>query len=73
MGPLVRVLRLVDNEKKPAMRYINEATERAKETIMKSFDPKEDEYKKIFKIRNRKWECHVLNPKFFYGNSISRV
>ncbi|CAL9078810.1 unnamed protein product [Musa textilis] len=30
MGPLVRVLRLVDNENKLAMRYIYEAIDRAK-------------------------------------------
>ena len=31
MGPLVSVLRLVDNEKKPAMDFIYEAIDRAKE------------------------------------------
>nr|KYP35509.1 hypothetical protein KK1_043451 [Cajanus cajan] len=38
MGPIVRVLRLVDNEKKPAMGYIYEAMERAKEAIQNSFN-----------------------------------
>jgi len=38
--PLVKVLRLVDNEKKPAMGYIYEAMDRAKETIEKSFSNK---------------------------------
>ena len=33
MGPIVKVLRLVDNEKKPAMGYIYEAMERAKLAI----------------------------------------
>ncbi|XP_020206248.1 uncharacterized protein LOC109791366 [Cajanus cajan] len=36
MGPIVRVLRLVDNEKKPAMGYIYEAMERAKERLSRS-------------------------------------
>lgn len=33
MAPLVRVLRLVDSEKKPAMGYIYEEMEKAKETL----------------------------------------
>ncbi|KAH7691805.1 Ribonuclease H-like protein [Dioscorea alata] len=84
MGPLVRVLRLLNNEKKLAMGYIYiyiyiyEAMDRAKETLSKSFDKKEDKYKKIFEIIDCRWECqlhhplhaagHMLNPEFFYGN-----
>ncbi|KAJ9552901.1 hypothetical protein OSB04_016946 [Centaurea solstitialis] len=41
-GPLVKVLRLVDGEKKPAMGYIYEAMDRAKEAIAKSFNNIED-------------------------------
>ncbi|KAL4371964.1 uncharacterized protein [Arachis hypogaea] len=37
MGLLVQVLRLFDGEKKPSMRYIYEAMEKAKECIMKTF------------------------------------
>ncbi|XP_025617245.1 uncharacterized protein [Arachis hypogaea] len=37
IGPLVRVLRLVDGEKKPPMRYIYEAMEKAKECVVKTF------------------------------------
>lgn len=76
-GPLVRVLRLVDGEKKPAMGYIYEAMDRAKEAIMKSFD-KEDRYEDIFEIIDKRWECQLhqplhaagyyLNPEFFYAN-----
>ena len=40
MAPLVKVLHLVDSEKKPAMGYIYEAMEKAKEAIMKSFENK---------------------------------
>ncbi|KAG7533363.1 hypothetical protein ISN45_Aa08g009970 [Arabidopsis thaliana x Arabidopsis arenosa] len=36
-GPLVKVLRLVDGEKKPAMVYIYEAVDRAKESIASTF------------------------------------
>ncbi|CAL9085775.1 unnamed protein product [Musa textilis] len=76
MGPLVRVLRLVDNENKPAMRYIYEVMDRAKETIKRSFNENEEKYKKIFTIIDERWNCQLhrplhavgfyLNPEFFY-------
>ncbi|KAL0011329.1 hypothetical protein SO802_006437 [Lithocarpus litseifolius] len=76
MGPLVQVLRLVDNERKPAMGYIYEAMDRAKEAIIKAFNENEERYSNIFKIIDERWECqlhrplhaagHVLNPEYFY-------
>ncbi|XP_028077965.1 uncharacterized protein LOC114279882 [Camellia sinensis] len=47
-GPLVKMFRLVDTEKKPLMRYIYEAMDRAKECIASSFDHKEEKYNEIF-------------------------
>ncbi|KAE8657940.1 hypothetical protein F3Y22_tig00116976pilonHSYRG00151 [Hibiscus syriacus] len=47
-GPLVKVLRMVDVDKKPAMGYIYESMDRAKETIALSFLHKEEHYKKAF-------------------------
>ena len=38
MDPLVRVLRLADNENKSTMRYIYKAMDRANETIQKLFN-----------------------------------
>ncbi|KAJ1442779.1 Ribonuclease H-like superfamily [Sesbania bispinosa] len=80
MGPLVRVLRLVHNEKKLAMDYIYEAMDRDKEAIQKSFNENEDKYKEIFVIIDIRWECqlhhplhsagHFLNPKYFYRNQM---
>ncbi|KAL8532011.1 hypothetical protein ACS0TY_008567 [Phlomoides rotata] len=77
-SPLVRVLRLVDGERKPAMGYIYEAMDRAKETIMKAFDNKEYEYRDAFEIIDKRWSCQLhkplhaagffLNPEFFYKN-----
>ncbi|CAH1447076.1 unnamed protein product [Lactuca virosa] len=77
-GPLVKVLRMVDGEKKPAMGYIYEAMDRAKETISKSFLYKEKEYEKAFKFIDDRWQCqlhrplhaagHYLNPEIFYAN-----
>ncbi|KAJ1431394.1 Ribonuclease H-like superfamily [Sesbania bispinosa] len=77
MAPLVKVLRLVDSEKKPAMGYIYEAMDKAKETIMKSFK-NESKYKDVFAIIDKRWDIqlyrplhatgHFLNPEFFYTN-----
>ena len=78
MAPLVRVLRLVDSERKPAMGYIYEAMDKAKEAIMKSFKNNESKYKEVFEIIDNRWNCqlhrplhaagHFLNPEFFYDN-----
>ncbi|XP_042437047.1 uncharacterized protein LOC122023012 [Zingiber officinale] len=56
IGAKVRVLRLVDGERKPAMGYIYEAMDRAKEIIMKAFKEKEEKYKEVFEIINARWE-----------------
>ncbi|KAH6778511.1 hAT dimerization domain-containing protein / transposase-like protein [Perilla frutescens var. frutescens] len=76
VGPLVKVLQMVDGDKKPAMGYMYEAMDRAKETIAKSFKMKEDEYKEAFKIIDHRWECQLhrplhatgyfLNPSIYY-------
>ena len=80
---LVRVLRLVDDERKPAMDYIYEAMDRAKEIIMKAFKEKEEKYKEVFEIIDKRWECqlhrplhaagHYLNPEFFYSYTDSNI
>ena len=78
-GPLVRVLRLVDGEKKPAMGYIYEAMDRAKEAIIKAFNEKKEKYSEVFKIIDDRWESQLhrplhaagyyLNPEFFYSHT----
>lgn len=77
MGPLVKVLRLVDNEKKPAMGYIYHAMLEAKELITKNFNNNESKYKEIIDIVDRRWSIQLhhplhaagyyLNPKYFYS------
>ncbi|WOL10780.1 hypothetical protein Cni_G19539 [Canna indica] len=78
MGPLVRVLHLVDNERKPTMSYLYEAMDRANEAITSAFNGREEKYKDIFKIIDDIWECqlhhplhavgHFLNLRFFYDD-----
>ncbi|RVW19250.1 hypothetical protein CK203_095877 [Vitis vinifera] len=75
-GPLVRVLRLVDGEKKAPMGYIYEAMNRAKDAIVRIFNGNEEKYKEIFNIIDKRWEIQLhrplhaagyfLNPEFFY-------
>ena len=53
-GPLVHVLHLVDGEKKAHMGYIYEAMNRAKDTIVRSFNGNEEKYKEIFNIIDKR-------------------
>ncbi|KAH1077183.1 hypothetical protein GLYMA_19G102600v4 [Glycine max] len=62
MAPLVKVLRLVDGERKPAMGYIYEAMDKAKETIIKSFNNNESKYKDVFAIIDKRWNCQLHRP-----------
>lgn len=76
-GPLVKVLRMVDGEKKPAMGYIYEAMDRAKESIANTFNGREESYKRAFEIIDERWNCQLhhplhaagyfLNPEFQYN------
>ncbi|XP_038695504.1 uncharacterized protein LOC119992784 [Tripterygium wilfordii] len=54
--PLVEVLRLVDFEKKPAMGYIYNAMDKAKEEIAKNLGGELADYKEIWDIIDEKWE-----------------
>ncbi|KAH1127336.1 hypothetical protein GLYMA_06G237100v4 [Glycine max] len=71
MAPLVKVLRLVDGERKPAMGYIYEAMDKAKETIIKSFNNNEKffydntDLEFDFEVTNGLFECiKKLIPQF---------
>jgi len=60
------------------MGYIYEIMEKAKETIMKSFNNNESKYKDIFTIIDNRCTCqfhhplyvvgYFLNPEFYYSN-----
>ncbi|XP_075475716.1 uncharacterized protein LOC142510171 [Primulina tabacum] len=77
-GPLLKVLRLVDGEKRSPMGYIYEAMDIAKEAIAESFNNNEDKYRGIFEIIDKRWNVQMhhplhaagyfLNPEFFYSN-----
>ncbi|XP_074353073.1 uncharacterized protein LOC141692245 isoform X1 [Apium graveolens] len=77
-GLLVKVLRLVDGEKRPPMGYIYEAMDRAKETIARSFEHNTEKYKSFFEIIDKRWDvqlhqplhaaAYYLNPDYYYKN-----
>ncbi|KAI3742410.1 hypothetical protein L1987_60091 [Smallanthus sonchifolius] len=62
MGPLVRVLRLVDNEKKPAMGYVYEAMERAKIVIAKALGKQSNDYVSVSHIIDKRRNCQLHHP-----------
>ncbi|KAI0528848.1 hypothetical protein KFK09_001391 [Dendrobium nobile] len=74
--PLVKVLRMVDGERAPAMGFIYEAMNRAKEDIAKDLGGQESAYKEIWDIIDEKWDrqlhqhlhaaAYYLNPQFHY-------
>ncbi|KAL0326696.1 UNVERIFIED_CONTAM: hypothetical protein Sangu_1747600 [Sesamum angustifolium] len=78
-GPLVKVLRLVDGERKPPMGYIYEVMDRAKEAIAASFSNTKEKYKDVFALIDARWNVQLhrllhaagyyLNLEFYYANS----
>ncbi|XP_021855425.1 uncharacterized protein [Spinacia oleracea] len=77
-GPLVKILKMVDEEKKPSMGYIFKAMDSAKEAIANSFTMKEEHYKTAFEYIDARWDCQLhlplhaagyfLNPELHYDN-----
>ncbi|KAH7650967.1 Ribonuclease H-like protein [Dioscorea alata] len=65
------------------MGYIYEAMDRAKEAIAKSLGENEGQYKVVFDIIDKRWECqlhrplheagHYLTPEFFYANPMGII
>ncbi|XP_042467530.1 uncharacterized protein LOC122050710 [Zingiber officinale] len=65
------------------MDYIYEAIDRAKEAIMKVFKEKEDKYKEVFEIIDKRWECqlhwplhaarHYLNLEYVCSDTYSNI
>ncbi|XBI46068.1 hypothetical protein VPH35_110398 [Triticum aestivum] len=75
--PLLRVLRIVDGDEKPAMPEVMAAMDYAKERIKAAIDDKPTLVKKVTKIVEDKWESQMgvklygaalfLNPNRIYG------
>ncbi|KAF7825683.1 zf-BED domain-containing protein/DUF659 domain-containing protein/Dimer_Tnp_hAT domain-containing protein [Senna tora] len=62
--PLIKVLRLVDANDKPAMGFIYEEMDRAKEKIQANFRNVKKSYEPIWKIIDERWEAQLHNPLY---------
>ncbi|XP_028113555.1 uncharacterized protein LOC114311629 isoform X2 [Camellia sinensis] len=60
--PLVKILRLVDGDEKPAMGFIYEAMDRAKVEIASNLNHVRDRYKRIWEIIDTKWDSQLHRP-----------
>lgn len=75
--PLVKVLRMVDSDDKPAMGFIYDAMDRAKNQIKENFNNVQWNYGPILRIIDDRWEaqlhrplhaaCYFSNPHFHYS------
>ncbi|CAI9118634.1 OLC1v1020230C2 [Oldenlandia corymbosa var. corymbosa] len=78
--PLLSLLRIVGNEKRPAMGYIYAGLYKAKEAIKKELVSQKD-YFDLWDIIDRRWEhlqhhplvaaAFYFNPKFFYSTEVN--
>ncbi|XP_031282661.1 uncharacterized protein LOC116141281 [Pistacia vera] len=76
VAPLMRLLRIVDSDEKPAIGYVYDGMHRAKKAIKKFFKKKKTLYKPYTKIIKLQWDrllrhdihaaAYYLNPAFQY-------
>jgi hypothetical protein len=74
--PLVRVLRIVDSDDRPAVGYLYEAIHSAKEEMLRRFQKKRTKMQPFIDIINSRWDGQLyrklyaagfwLNPRFQY-------
>ncbi|CAB4268597.1 unnamed protein product [Prunus armeniaca] len=79
--PLLSVFQLMDCEEKPSVGYVYDAMEKAKKSIIVSFDNKESDYVPYLEIIDHIWQeelhsplhaaAYYLNPSIFYNPSFS--
>ena len=76
VGPLMRLLRIVDSDEKPALGYVYEGMYRARKTIKKIFRNKKRLYQPYTRIVKDRWDnqlrksmhttAYWLHPAFQY-------
>ena len=59
--PLVKVLRMVDGDK-PAMGFIYEAIDQAKEAIKETYEGKRQKYMPLWRIIDERWNRQLHRP-----------
>ncbi|PKA46753.1 hypothetical protein AXF42_Ash015647 [Apostasia shenzhenica] len=77
VSPLLRLLRIVDSDEKPALGYVYEGMYRARKSIKETFQNKKRLYKPYTKIVKERWDkllrrdihaaAYWLNPVFQYN------
>ncbi|CAH9125516.1 unnamed protein product [Cuscuta epithymum] len=60
--PLIEVLRLVDSDEKPAMGFIYEAMDRAKEKIQSAFNNVRKSYLPLWNVVDERWDKQLHRP-----------
>ncbi|GAV79120.1 LOW QUALITY PROTEIN: zf-BED domain-containing protein/DUF659 domain-containing protein/Dimer_Tnp_hAT domain-containing protein, partial [Cephalotus follicularis] len=75
--PLIKVLRMVDSDDKPAMGFIYEEMDLAKAKIHENFNNVKKSYERIWSIIDQRWEsqlrrplhatAYFLNPHYHYS------
>ena len=78
--PLIRVLRMVDGDDRPSMRYLYDAIHHAKEEMMRRFQKRKARVKPFIDIISNRWDGQFyrhlyaaafwLNPRFQYDANI---
>jgi len=78
--PLVRVLRMVDSDDRPSMRYLYDVILYAKEEMLRRFQNRKARVKPFIDIINNRWDGQLyrnlytaafwLNPRFQYDANI---
>lgn len=62
ISPLIKVLRVVDGDKQPAMGLIYDAIDRAKLAIAEVKNNDKEKYMKYWKIIDERWESTLHSP-----------
>jgi hypothetical protein len=60
-APLVKVLRMVDGDK-PAMGFVYEAMDKAKEAIKEAYHGKRQKYLPLWRIVDERWNKQLHRP-----------
>ncbi|XP_016172335.1 uncharacterized protein LOC107614705 [Arachis ipaensis] len=79
VGPLIKLLRLVDADDKPSLGYVHEGMLREEYTIKEMFKQNKTTYQPYTDIINSRWDMHLkkdlhaaayfLNPSFFFNEN----
>ncbi|XP_057425969.1 uncharacterized protein LOC130719358 [Lotus japonicus] len=81
-GPMIEVLRLVDSDEKPAMGFVYDAIDTAKEKIRTNFKDVKKRYESVWKIIDERWDKQLhrplhaagyyLNPYFHWDSNFKK-